>query len=156
MNSEIACQIVNSRVLPVKIADYAGIMREYLEKIQKGLSKDFHMEGILKSLNNLMPWILKLESRLSCTGTGSGDWIIKRTAGELTRLVHTYGSSYSQDRSTPYAPFGILQKAVSMTRDNTPPELYLFTMTEFTRACNRIEGQLDEVAENIKNYLKTE
>lgn len=156
MNSEIACQIVNSRVLPVKIADYAGIMREYLEKIQKGLSKDFHMEGILKSLNNLMPWIIKLESRLSCTGTGSGDWIIKRTAGELTRLVHTYGSSYSQDRSTPYAPFGILQKAVSMTRDNTPPELYLFTMTEFTRACNRIEGQLDEVAENIKNYLKTE
>lgn len=165
MNAKIACRILNSTVLPVEMVNYAGIMRKFLENIRSGLSDDFYMEDVFGALDELEPWLEKLERKLrekqeenpgvpgGETGGEECDRIIKRVAGEMTRLVYTYGSPYGQDRSTPYQPFGVLKNAVWMTRENTPDAAYLFQMTEFKRACNRIEGQLEEVVKEVKGYL---
>ncbi len=150
MNGKMACQIANSKVLPVDITGYVEIMRGHLKKIESGLSDDFDLKGVISMLDELEPWARRLEERLALSGSVQEDRIIKRIAGEMVRLVHTYGSPYGQDRSTPYPPFGILQRAVSMTRENTPGHVYLFTMTEFKRACNRIEGQLEEIIREMK------
>lgn len=147
MNAKIACRILNAAVLPVQMAGFGEIMRTFLEKIQSGLSDDFRMDGVFAALDDLVPWLRRLEEK------ENGDSIIKRVAGELTRLVYTYGSPYGQDRSSPYQPFGILKKAVGMTRENTPAAVYLFQMTEFRRACNRLEGQMDETVLEIRRYL---
>lgn len=154
MNAKMACRILNSSVLPVDLTGFADIMRDFLKKIQKDLSGDFCMNGVLETLEELAPWLESLEEKLACVPVGAGDQILKRTAGELARLVYTCKSPYEQDRSVPYAPFGILKAAASMTRENTPPAEYLFQMTEFKRACNRLEGQMEEVEKEIKEYLK--
>lgn len=163
MNAKIACRILNSAVLPVEIVGFAGIMRTFLGKIQAGLSDDFSMDGVLRAMDELEPWLERLEvhfgKKLKAEQEAdqevkNSDGIIKRVAGEMARLTYTYGSPYGQDRAIPYQPFGILKRAAGMTRENTPDTVYLFQMTEFKRACNRIEGQLEEVVRGIKGYLK--
>lgn len=167
MNAKMACRILNSEMLPVEIVGFAGIMRAFLEKIQTGLSADFCIDSVLGALDKLEPWLEKLEDNLRKKrgknlsvnldvnpGEINSDGVIKRVAGEMARLTYTYGSPYGQDRSTPYLPFGVLKRAAGMTRENTPDTVYLFQMTEFRRACNRIEGQLEEVTREIKGYLR--
>lgn len=156
MNGEIACKIINSRILPVDMSGYVDIMESYLKKIDTGLSEDFKLDEIFKIMEELKVWVLRLEKKLFVPGMVCDDQIIKRTAGEMVRLVHTYGSQYGQDRSTPYPPFGILEHAVSVRRDNTPDMVYLFMMTEFTRACNRIIGQMEQIISDIIAYIRDE
>ncbi|MCI9242012.1 MAG: hypothetical protein HFF43_01365 [Lawsonibacter sp.] len=50
--------------------------------------------------------------------------------------------------------FGILAGARGKTWENTPEELYVFELAQFHRACNRVEGQLEELAWKIDCYLR--
>lgn len=154
MNGEITCNIVNSRILPVNMSGYIDIMESYLKKIDAGLSEDFQLDGVFEIMEELRGWILRLEEKLFMSGAVSDDKIIKCTAGEMVRLVYTYGSPYGQDRATPYSPFGILENAVSTKRNNTSSMVYLFMMTEFTRACNRIIGQIERIISDIVVYIQ--
>lgn len=153
LNAKLACIILNSPVLPVEIAGFTKIMEEFLEKLREKLTEDFCLDHMIQSVHAFYLWAKRFEEAVRITENGTGDEMIKRVAGELTRLVYTSGSPYQQDPSTPYQPFGVLADAAGMTRANTPAQEYLFQITEFQRACNRIEGQLAELKREIQHYL---
>jgi aminopeptidase YwaD len=154
MNLEMACKVLNAEVLPVQMVAFAGKMKIFLDEIDADTAADFNLDEVKAALRAFVPYAAKLERAVEGTEAGSADDIIKRVAGELVRLVYTSGSPYQQDRSTAYLPFGVLRKAMGMNRENTSDVHYLFEMTEFQRACNRIAGQLYELTREIDFYLK--
>ena len=153
INARLACILVDSAVLPVQIANYARLMRGFLQKINATLSEDFCLAPVLESMEAFIPLCEKLDEAIGRTSAGASDRIVKRVAGELTRLTYSSGSCYQQDPSSPYVPFGNLESACGLTRDQAQPEVYVFKLTEFRRAVNRLCGQLSELSEDIERYL---
>lgn len=155
LNAKLACIILNSTTLPVEIAGFTRMIKGFFEDLSEKLAGDFCLEHTIQVIDEFYLWAERFENFVRAMKDGMGDAAIKRIAGELTRLVYTSGSPYQQDRSTPYQPFGVLADAVGMTRDNTPAKDYLFQITEFQRARNRIEGQLAELTREIRCYVKS-
>lgn len=154
INGKLACLILNAQTLPVRMGQFLGRMEGFLTDIQSGLNRDFDLSGVVERVRALAPLCSLLEEKLSGMDMAENDQILKQTAGELARLVYTSGSPYQHDRSEPYPPFGILAGARGKTWENTPEELYVFELAQFRRACNRVEGQLEELAWKIDCYLR--
>lgn len=153
LNGKLACLLLNSPVLPVKMTAFVDWMRDCLKAIQGDLAEEFSLDGVCSSLERLRPWCEALEKVLPSMEPAAGDRLLKRTAGELVRLAYTQGSPYRQDPAVSYSPFGNLARAKGRNRENTPPPHYLFLQTEFQRACNRLMGQVDTVAWEIRRSL---
>lgn len=153
LNGKLACMLLNSRVLPVKLTAFVDWMRECLKTIQVDFAEDFSLDTVDSSLDMLRPWCEKLEKALSFMEPAASDRLLKRTAGELVRLVYTQGSPYQQDPAVSYTPFGNLARVKGHNRKNTPQPSYLFLQTEFQRACNRLIGQIAVVAQEIQHSL---
>lgn len=153
LNGKLACLILNAQILPVRMGQFLEQMEGFLRDIQAGLSEDFELSSTIDRVRALVPLCGRLEEKLSSMTARESDRIIKRVAGELVRLVYTSGSPYQHDRSTPYQPFGVLAGAQGKRWENTPEELYVFEMTQFRRACNRIKGQMAELAEEMECML---
>ena len=149
INGKLACLIMNAPVLPVQMGQFLNKMNSFLSEIQSKLSEDFDLSGVIRRVQELAPLCVRLEKMLKRMDMTESDRMLKQTAGEIARLVYTSGSPYQHDRSEPYRPFGILAKAKGKTWENTPEALYVFELAQFRRACNRLEGQLEELRQRI-------
>lgn len=152
LNGKLVCLLTNSGCLPVDISGFLEKMEGFLKDIQPELTEGFSLAEVFDALERLVPCCRRLEERL-CADPAGGDEILKRTAGELVRLVYSQGSPYQHDPANPYPPFGVLARAKGMTGGNTPEELFLFQKTAFCRACNRLVGQIDEIIRQIEQFL---
>ena len=152
LNGKLVSLLLNSACLPVDIGGFLEKMEGFLRDMQKGLAEEFSLAEVFGALERLAPCCRQLEERLQADPAG-GDEILKRTAGELVRLVYSQGSPYQHDPANPYPPFGALARAKGMTRENTPAELFLFQETAFCRASNRFVGQADEIIRRIEEFL---
>lgn len=153
INAEFACKLVNAEVLPVKIPDFLAEMIKFLHNMESDLSADFDLTETINRINQFKTFTLSLESELKALPRSKSDSLLKIVAGELIRLTYSQGSAYDMDRATSYAPFGVLGHACGKSRENTPLDSYVFQMTEFRRAQNRIEGQLLALKEVIELHL---
>lgn len=147
INAKMACLILNAEQLPVDIAGYINEMERFLTEIDSKLNEDFDLTPVFSRIEKLKEAAGKL-AEASRTVQDNDD-IIKKVAGELTRLTYSYSSPYYQDSAVASQPFQLLCKAAGLTRENSYADYYLFTRNEFVRQRNRLVGQIDRLIDDI-------
>ncbi len=153
LNGHLCCLVANAPALPVKPAAFARWMGEELKGLR--LAPEFDAAPVVEAVEALGEVCQAFETAVEKTADASADAVLKRTVGEMARLVYTSSDRYHQMPSLSYGPFGVLRSAQGMERENAPARLFLFQRTDFQREVNRLCGQLEEVRQVMEDYLKT-
>jgi len=151
INAKMACLILNADHLPVDIAGYISEMESFLKNIESKLNEDFSLTLVFSHIEKLKEAVEKLAE---ASGTiQDTDEIVKKVAGELTRITYSYSSPYYQDSAVSSQPFPLLNKVIGLTRENTCADYYLFNKTDFIRQRNRLIGQINQVIDDIDHQI---
>jgi len=148
---KLACLFANAEHLPAKLSAFAEMMEKRLSAIKKELHPDFDLTPVDGHMQQLKAALSVLEKAME--GRSDTDDIVKRTAGELTRITYTSSSPYHQDPAVPQGVFPALSRAMGHTPENTEADYYLALKTTFVRQRNRLIGQIQKVIEDCDVQL---
>ncbi|HWR12759.1 MAG TPA: M28 family peptidase [Rectinemataceae bacterium] len=144
MNAEMISRILNCRHLPVDIPGFVAMMRTVLRKLEGDIGDNLVFAPVFDKLTCLEKGLASLFSspRFEREET---DPILKSIAGELVRLMYSYGGPYGHDRAVFVKPFPWLCKAVEQIKNGRDGDVILFARTDLVRQRNRLSGQLEKL-----------
>ena len=152
LNAKATCLILNARHIPVNIPNFLLETQRFLVEIEKNLAKDFDVTSVKSAFSQLEKLVPSFQD--AYLASEDSDEILKKVAGELTRVIYTCCDPYHQDPALSSTPLQGLAKACGITRDNTSAEKFLFITTEFYRQRNRLVGEINRITETINNYIR--
>lgn len=149
INLETVLRITQDACMPVDVSAAAQRMRQWLTELSASASCDMGLQTILDELEGLQQdW----ERLMTCPQmkTRASDAIIKRTAGEMNRLVFSGSAPYEHDLALPAKPFPWLARRAAANARNTPPEQLLFMDNMLMRQKNRLLHALRRMRTDVQ------
>ena len=157
---ELVLRIANSTHLPVKMSGFLGIMVDFLADIQKDCIDAFHFAPIFEQLHALREPLIALEKIIPDMEADTSDDIIHKVAGTLIRLAYSSSSDFEYDPAGYFYGKGSegfiffrLRRAANVTRENCPPDRFVFICTDFLRQTNRLVRELKDLRAYIERLL---